>query len=930
MSDLEAMIQSLKPLAINPDNCTVDLSLYEQINQNSNEFQDRQAKQFNLGNGLNFGNPISAAEYLLKREYGETFLFGEDSSKAIFIPPEFISSQYLKSGDSSVTGMLDYNVKTTLATTKENLLKNLPDFWFTKEFDAFMRNNQQQNQQSTSTGNSHSHNIDQTAFDKWRLNAKIMHLVIEFLGTSNLNLPATTVGKDSFIQGCLLELNTLPPCPKRPNNKQNLVKILQGKNGNTKKNIIKLYNENPPTNKMAKAVLEMELSDIGEQSEHSLFEQLSSKAATKILENAVVLSSVNFLTDLNNKRHQEFDFVIIFWQRKLIIGVEIKRQLTAKTAAFKQLNKYHKQFEERLGDQLVDGWTFFPTIYVQNDNGLSETQHFINTNTDIPAWLSNIISGFPIAPCQTPFIHPLEQLKKVLQFIVFTIHVSKKNLPAPIISSNWVDYIQNVMDSLYTVDNVIFYSTQQLPILSSEDTKYKKLLIKGGWGTGKSFLMMEKAKLLSKDATYKGKILYVIWRQMSFITLTNCKPLLYYQLKSELPPDIHVIAVNNFKSDNIDYKEYKAVFVDEWGVVLYSDLPFSNAGYLWIAQRPMHFLDSNISSLRGDGFKILNLRTNLRNSKEIVNMSKVINEKKSAATLSYGIADPQQIFPKGPSPTHVSTINDAIILERKKSNLEGLLIIISSFDKNRDIDPKSNGEVKYFDEFSGKENPYEFLSNKGKGNILVLNDDKLEVIDGFEWTTIIIDSHLVFDNNMSMRCTTTLYIVGDKNEDEDDYDEKDGFPKHEVFKLIEITGDEEHDGLLYRFKLYTRNFFIFPTNARKILPLFKQCIQSINNISMKDATEHEKAYCLLKLSEIIISFKRDYFSNEDENTFKKDDPEILALLERIRSLSSQDHMDLKLEDCREYIIQLKTFRSIFDIEGKFDGLLSEMENILNS
>ncbi|XP_066925673.1 uncharacterized protein [Clytia hemisphaerica] len=903
MSDLEAMIQSLKPLAINPDNCTVDLSLYEQINQNSNEFQDRQAKQFNLGNGLNFGNPISAAEYLLKREYGETFLFGEDSSKAIFIPPEFISSQYLKSGDSSVTGMLDYNVKTTLATTKENLLKNLPDFWFTKEFDAFMRNNQQQNQQSTSTGNSHSHNIDQTAFDKWRLNAKIMHLVIEFLGTSNLNLPATTVGKDSFIQGCLLELNTLPPCPKRPNNKQNLVKILQGKNGNTKKNIIKLYNENPPTNKMAKAVLEMELSDIGEQSEHSLFEQLSSKAATKILENAVVLSSVNFLTDLNNKRHQEFDFVIIFWQRKLIIGVEIKRQLTAKTAAFKQLNKYHKQFEERLGDQLVDGWTFFPTIYVQNDNGLSETQHFINTNTDIPAWLSNIISGFPIAPCQTPFIHPLEQLKKVLQLIVFTIHVSKKNLATPIISSNWVDYVQNVMDSLYTVDNVIFYSMQQLPILFSEDTKYKKLLIKGGWGTGKSFLMMEKAKLLSKDATYKGKVLYVIWWQRSIRGPTSFKPLLYYQLKSELPPDIHVIAVDNFEPENIDFEEYKAVFVDEW----------------------------EVARLRDDGFKILNLGTNLRNSKEIVNMSKVTYEKKPVTTLSDVIADPPQIFPKGPSPTYVNKINDAIILERKKSNLEGLLIIISSFDKNRDIDPKSNGEVKYFDEFSGKENPYEFLSDKGKGNILVLNEenDVLVVIDGFEWTTIIIDSHLVSDNNLSMRCTTTLYIVGDKNEDENDYDEIDGFPKHEFVKLLEITGDEEYDGLLYYFKEYIRNFFILRELTNEIktfLPLLIECIQSINNISTKDATEHEKAYCLLKLSEFIISLYYIYFSNEDKNTFKKDDPKILAFLER--DLSSQDHMDLKLEDCREYIMKLKPFKPLF--EEEFDGLLSEMENILNS
>ncbi|XP_066925663.1 uncharacterized protein [Clytia hemisphaerica] len=929
MSDLEARIQNLKPLAINPDNCTVDLSLYEQINQNSNEFQGRQAKQFNLGNGLNFGNPISAAEYLLKREYGETFLFEEDSSKAIFIPPEFISSQYLKAGDSSVTGMLDYNVKTTLTTTKENLLKTLPDFWFTKEFDAFMRNNQQQNQQSTSTGNSQSHDIDQTAFDKWRFNAKIMHLMIEFSGTSNLNLPATTLGKDKFIEGCLATLKTLSSRPTRPEGQQELQDVLKGNKGNTKKNIIKLYNENPPTNEMAKAILEMELSDIGEQSEHSLFEQLSSKAAPKILENAVVLSSVNFLTDLKNKRHQEFDFVIIFWQRKLIIGVEIKRQLTANTTAFKQLDKYHKQFEERLGDQLGDGWTFFPTIYVQNDNGLSETQHFINTNTDIPVWLSNIISRFPIAPCQTPFMHPLEQLKKVLQFIVFTIHVSKKNLPAPIISSNWVDFIQNVMDSLYTVDNVIFYSMQQLPVLSSEDTKYKKLLIKGGWGTGKSFLMMEKAKLLSKDATYKGKILYVIWCEKS----TNFKPLLYYQLKSELPPDIHVIAVNDFESDNIDYKEYKAVFVDEWESGLYRDLPLSNTEYLWIAQRPI--LNSHILTLRDDPFKILYLGTNLRNSKEIVNMSKVTNENNSVTPVSYSIADPPQIFPKGPSPTYVNTINDAIILERKKSNLEGLLIIISSYDKNRDIDPKSNGEVKYFDEFSGKENPSEFFSDKGKGNILVLKNDKLVVIDGFEWTTIIIDSDLVSDYNLPMRCTTTLYIVGDKNEDEDDYDEKDGFPRHEVTKLIAITGDEEYNGLLFWFKNYIRKLFFFRESTNEIktfLSLLKQCIQSINNISTKDATEHEKAYCLLKLSEFIISLECRYYSYEDENTFKEDHPDIWALLERIRGLSSQDHMDLKLEDCREYIMKLKTFNPTIDMENRiiFIRLFSEMKNILNS
>uniref|UniRef100_A0A7M5X4Q3 Uncharacterized protein n=1 Tax=Clytia hemisphaerica TaxID=252671 RepID=A0A7M5X4Q3_9CNID len=521
-------IQNLTPQAIDPEKCTKDLSLYEQIHKHSHTVQERQTKQFDLGNGMTFRTPIEAAEYLLLREYGESFLFENDCHERILIPPEFTSNQYFKKSSAVI---LDYDIKGEMLKVLKNLKKQSPNHWFTKELETFVES--QQLHSNSFDNIIPPKEIDQNSFVKWKWNIKVMHLMIQFAKAENLNLPSSILEPDDFTQGCIDQIDTLPPSAKRPDRLQDLKIILstyKWSRASAKRKINKLITENPFPNVSIKWIMDLELSDTGEKTEHWFFEQLSSNAAANILEDAVILQSVTFMTNVSNKKHQEFDFIIIFWKRKLILGVEIKRQLTD-TKAFDQLEKYHKLFEEKLGDQLGHGWIFFPTICVEYANGLGETQHFINKNTDIPIWLSGLLSSFPITPYQIPFIHPLEQLKKVLQIIVFTIHIAKKDLPRPITSSNWVDYINNVMDTLYTVDNIVFYSKSQLPIMTTDHSRYKKLFIRGGYSTGKSFLMQEKAKMLSKDDRYKGKIIYILKGR----TDHDPDQLLYHKLKLELP-----------------------------------------------------------------------------------------------------------------------------------------------------------------------------------------------------------------------------------------------------------------------------------------------------------------------------------------------------------------------------------------------------------
>ena len=90
-------------------------------------------------------------------------------------------------------------------------------------------------------------------------------------------------------------------------------------------------------------------------------------------------------------------------------------------------------------------------------------------------------------------------------------HISKeihdKAPVGPITTSNWTTYITLAIEAVSTVNNIIFYSNNQIPIFLKDDSTYMKVWITGEYGSGKTLILREKAEILA----LKGeKVLFII------------------------------------------------------------------------------------------------------------------------------------------------------------------------------------------------------------------------------------------------------------------------------------------------------------------------------------------------------------------------------------------------------------------------------------
>ena len=158
MNELSSDLSTLAPETIDPNKCIKQKSIYHQILKTSKKCVDKQVKLFNLGNGQFFNDAILAAEYLLQREYGDSFLFHSDKHDPLFIPPVWTSKQFERldnkastekgsTTDSQAT-VLNFDIDNDLKKTLDNLQNSSPNHWFTCEFESFMTSQKGENSMS--------------------------------------------------------------------------------------------------------------------------------------------------------------------------------------------------------------------------------------------------------------------------------------------------------------------------------------------------------------------------------------------------------------------------------------------------------------------------------------------------------------------------------------------------------------------------------------------------------------------------------------------------------------------------------------------------------------------------------------------------------------------------------------------------------------
>uniref|UniRef100_A0A7M5TQT9 Uncharacterized protein n=1 Tax=Clytia hemisphaerica TaxID=252671 RepID=A0A7M5TQT9_9CNID len=776
-------IKALKSKNIDPSECTQRTSLYHQILINAKSTIDKQNRKFNLGNGQLFTDPIRAADHLLQREYAKSALFDANRHDPIFIPPVFQSHQYAKK-DSTVHLLdFDVNILNTLKKSLDNLKKDSPAFWFTGELQAFY---------DLQLNNSSGNDINAREFYNWILNVQIMYLLMEEIGnqpiqsslrmlcccrqpsTNDLTLPSTTEDNNTFIQACIQELALISPGSKL---EQTLKKTLK----DVKDEVKNLVIQNPPSHPTIKWLFGLVLSELGEKGERSFFEKLYSIKDDLVLEDTVILSSISFLTNVQKKMHQEIDVLLFSWTKKLIICVEIKRTLTIK--AFDQLDKYHKLIEKRLSDQLGQGWTYHPVIYVEKDNLLSKNQHYIDQETDLKCWLSPLLAKYPTVPSGIPFIPAVNQVKDLLRIVVFAINASKT---APITTSNWVEYISQAIDTVCTTDNILFYSQRQLPIMKTDTSEFNKILFYAPYGCGKSFILQEKAKQLSGISKYKERVMYVIERGYELM-IDDLETLLEWRLKDELGKE-HGVDVYGYRLYHLDEEQQKedmerltkrirrrnikALFIDECHITDYQWKEMimkvkQHVDVIWIASNGMahHDILSGREDLSEyDDFMEYELDVNLRNCESIVREALSFEERDSSVYKD-GLVLPPMNHPNGKQPYPSSSFEDAITKMRKITN-DGVLVIYDISYEEEDLQTLNTMQLKWKrygkrkNNFNKGESPYQFLVD---GNMLLIDN---QLISGFEWSNIILiifkgDTGIIDDHpcNSIMRCTTNLTIV---------------------------------------------------------------------------------------------------------------------------------------------------------------------------
>ena len=206
---------------------------------------------------------------------------------------------------------------------------------------------------------------------------------------------------------------------------------------------------------------------------------------------------------------QEFDFLILSSTRKAIIPIEVKaaRTKSAQPKALKQLKKYQQIFQELFGNIFDETWQFGHTVYFHKANLNNEeicdacNLWTLQKDSDFQSWWKNIEDQFPKVPVVEQE-DARRQLLKAFSLLLFSIHIN-----TPITTTKSIEKVMEHLSIISDTVNIIFWSEKQLPLLESQDPKFKRVIFCSTYGSGKTLIIREKIERLASQGQ---KTLYIL------------------------------------------------------------------------------------------------------------------------------------------------------------------------------------------------------------------------------------------------------------------------------------------------------------------------------------------------------------------------------------------------------------------------------------
>ena len=236
----------------------------------------------------------------------------------------------------------------------------------------------------------------------------------------------------------------------------------------------------------------------GDKAEHFVYSGLEEALGSVDSNGVVVLHGCSIRLGLTKDAPvQEYDFLIIDFRRKIIIGIEAKNKFDTK--AFKQLPKYQQVVEKFLGDQLDSSWKFIRVACFYESSSIptcpSADEEYLNfvitKDTNITDWFKIICEKFPVVYNE----HAKIQMQSIVKWIIFTLHIGDGAFVTSKIGSEAARKIA----AIGTAENCIFFSKEQLPLIKSKAERYKKVAFLSFYSTGKTMISGTKCEVMAID-----------------------------------------------------------------------------------------------------------------------------------------------------------------------------------------------------------------------------------------------------------------------------------------------------------------------------------------------------------------------------------------------------------------------------------------------